>query len=54
MYSASEQRSFYDLTKKYLEDTPIELSTEQRLEELRQLINYHEWRYYIFERSRGE
>lgn len=47
MYTASEQRNFFDLTKKYLDGEVKDLSISQKLDELRRLIFYHEWRYYI-------
>jgi len=49
MYTRDEQRIFFDLSKKYLnDDTPLGGShTPQEMDELRRLINYHEWRYYI-------
>lgn len=47
MYSASEQRDFYDLTKKYLDGKLANLTETEQLADLRRLINYHEWRYYI-------
>lgn len=47
MYTASEQRQFYDLTKQYLDGASADLPVAEKLEDLRRLINYHEWRYYI-------
>ncbi len=49
MYTRDEQRAFFELSKKYLNadgalaKTPV----AQKLDELRRLIAYHEWRYYI-------
>ena len=49
MYSKEEQQSLYSLSKEYLdEDSAIrQQSADQQLSELRQLIVYHEYRYYI-------
>ena len=47
MYSKEQQRTFYSLSKDYLENPP-RLSVEQQVEDLRKIINYHEWRYYQF------
>lgn len=49
MYSRDEQRAFFELSKKYLSDGMTLGGTQspQQMDELRRLINYHEWRYYI-------
>lgn len=49
MYSQAEQRSLFDLSKTYLdaESAVHRHSIDQKLADLRQLIIYHEWRYYI-------
>jgi len=49
MYSQEEQRSFYDLSKEFLtEDSALhQREAEERLGQLRNLIVYHEYRYYI-------
>ncbi|MDV7398802.1 hypothetical protein RZS08_45770, partial [Arthrospira platensis SPKY1] len=49
MYSKTEQQALYGLSKTYLDpDSAIhQQSPDQRAEELRQLIVYHEYRYYI-------
>lgn len=49
MYSRDEQRAFFELSKKYLSDGATLGGTQaaQQMDDLRRLINYHEWRYYI-------
>ncbi len=49
MYSRDEQRTFFELSKKYLNGDAVLGGTQspQQMDELRRLINYHEWRYYI-------
>lgn len=49
MYSKAEQQSLYSLSKSYLDlDSAIhQQSADQRVEELRQIIVYHEYRYYL-------
>lgn len=49
MYSPAEQKTFFEQTKAYLqEDNPLrKQSADQQVAELRPLIVYHEWRYYI-------
>ncbi len=47
MYTRDEQRTFFDLSKQYLNGKAAGQSMEQQLEDLRRLITYHEWRYYI-------
>ncbi len=49
MYSRDEQRTFFELSKKYLNGETMLGGTQapQQMDELRRLINYHEWRYYI-------
>ena len=46
MYTPTDQKSLFDLSKAYLTGSSAE-GVEQQLDELRQLIVYHEWRYYI-------
>lgn len=49
MYSAQQHRDFYELSKNLLQSPlPSERDgAEKRASNLRQVINYHEWRYYI-------
>lgn len=50
MYSTTEQRTLYELSKKLLYTPQADLFGEEasrRAEELRQVIRYHEWRYYV-------
>ncbi len=46
MYTSTDQKSLFDLSKAYLAGIAAE-GVEQQLDELRRLIVYHEWRYYI-------
>ena len=50
MYSATEQRNLYDLSKKLLyspQASLFEENAEQRAADLGRVIRYHEWRYYV-------
>ena len=50
MYSTAEQRDLYDLSKKLLYTPQAGLpgaDAETRVEDLRKVIRYHEWRYYV-------
>ncbi|GIV31851.1 MAG: DNA ligase [Saprospiraceae bacterium] len=47
MYSKEDQRRLYDLSKKLL-DTPLPDHPDQQMAaQLREVIRYHEWRYYV-------
>ncbi|MGB3800177.1 MAG: NAD-dependent DNA ligase LigA [Lewinella sp.] len=46
MYGKEEQRQLYTRSKEYLEGD-VDLSPEEQLPELRSLLRYHEWRYYV-------
>lgn len=49
MYAQAEQKSLYELSKQYLnpESAVHQQSSDLKIVELRQLIVYHEWRYYL-------
>ncbi|MBL7775790.1 MAG: NAD-dependent DNA ligase LigA, partial [Saprospiraceae bacterium] len=50
MYSKEAQRTLFDLSKKLLHSPQATLDTsaaEPRVDALRQVIQYHEWRYYV-------
>lgn len=49
MYSKEEQKSLYELSKLYLDEKSAltQQSADLQLADLRRLIVYHEWRYYI-------
>lgn len=51
MYSPDIQRHYYDLSKKLLIGTPeatlFSEPDDAQAEELRQVLRYHEWRYYV-------
>lgn len=50
MYSKEAQRALYDLSKKLLYTPQADLftgSAAERAEDLRSVIRYHEWRYYV-------
>ncbi len=51
MYSKAEQRELTDLSKLFLqEDAAVQRETEEkRLEDLRRIILFHEWRYYVLD-----
>ena len=46
MYTAAQQKEFFDRSKAYLNGTTADTPAEQ-VTDLRQLLIYHEWRYYI-------
>ncbi len=45
-YEKHEQKELYELTKTYLNSPPDDLTVLEKLDDLRRLIKYHEWRYY--------
>ena len=45
-YSSTDQKNLYELSKAYF-DKSIEKDPEAQVQDLRDLIIYHEWRYYI-------
>ncbi len=50
MYTPEQQKNFFERTKELIElkeMLPIKFAAEQEVEELRELIIYHEWRYYV-------
>lgn len=50
MYSKEAQRALFDLSKKLLYTPQADLFAEpatERVEDLRSVIRYHEWRYYV-------
>jgi DNA ligase (NAD+) len=50
MYAAEEQRHLYELSKKLLFSPQADLFSEppaERIEDLRTVLRYHEWRYYV-------
>lgn len=49
MFNPSDQKAFFDLSKAYLnQDKSLEeRSAAERIDELRSLIEFHEWKYYI-------
>jgi DNA ligase (NAD+) len=50
MYIPEQQRAFYDLSKELLEhrgDLPSREAAESVMRDLRDVIIYHEWRYYV-------
>jgi len=46
IYSQAAQRQLFDRSKQLLNGTP-DLANEELAEELRTLLHYHEWRYYV-------
>lgn len=48
MYSPEQQRALYDLSKKLLSAVPIADGAQaQRIDELQQILRFHEWKYYV-------
>ena len=49
MYNKEEHKHLFDLTKAYLDPQNAVRTAvaSQQVQELHQLINYHEWRYYV-------
>ena len=49
MYRQDEQKVLYELSKSYLEGGSAvhQHTVTQQLQDLRRLVVYHEWRYYI-------
>lgn len=49
MYNKEEHKHLFDLSKAYLDtQNAVRSATpSQQVQELHQLINYHEWRYYV-------
>lgn len=46
MYTPEQEREFTILSKQYLEEKP-DKPPQDVVDDLRQMINYHEWRYYV-------
>lgn len=46
MYSNEQQKQLNQLTQQLLK-SPDEFSVKERVNALRQIINYHDWRYYV-------
>ncbi|CAH1000659.1 DNA ligase [Neolewinella maritima] len=47
MYGQEQQRQYYTRSKAYLAGAATSLPPEEQLPELRTLLRYHEWRYYV-------
>jgi DNA ligase (NAD+) len=48
MYSADQQRSLYELSKKILSNTAVsENDFARRVDELQEVLRFHEWKYYV-------
>ena len=49
MYSKTEQRALFDLSKKLLADAKAasKSAAETRVKDLHQIIQFHEWKYYV-------
>lgn len=47
MYSASEQKELFELSKAYLQGQGRPSDVDEQLTQLRQLLHYHEHRYYL-------
>ena len=48
MYDSIQEKELFTLTKELLDDTKAgKLSSFDHIEKLRQVLNYHEWKYYV-------
>lgn len=47
MYSSAEQKQLFELSKAYLNGKSTTSDIDEKLAELRQLLSYHEHRYYV-------
>ncbi len=49
MYTQEQERYYYDLSRKFLEEKelPKGAAAEEEMRELEDLLRYHEWRYYV-------
>ncbi|NJB87056.1 DNA ligase (NAD+) [Lewinella marina] len=47
MYGKEQQRQLYARSKEYLDGQELPLPAAEQLPELRELLRYHEWRYYV-------
>ncbi|MEO1256319.1 MAG: DNA ligase (NAD(+)) LigA, partial [Bacteroidota bacterium] len=47
MYTSTEQKTFFERSKAYLDGRAGVTDIDEQLEELRQLLVYHEHRYYV-------
>ncbi len=49
MFNPTDQKAFFELSKSYLkEDSKVwNLPPTEQVDQLRELIEFHEWRYYI-------
>ncbi len=45
MYQSKDERTFFDLTQRYLSDTGG--SPGEQMDDLHKIIRYHEWKYYV-------
>ena len=43
MYSDAQHRSFFDLSKQFLQSP----ATHDQVDDLRQILVFHEWKYYV-------
>ncbi|MEL6629010.1 MAG: DNA ligase (NAD(+)) LigA, partial [Bacteroidota bacterium] len=47
MYSAAKQKELVSKSKAYLNGELTDLRKSQKTDELIELLQYHEWRYYV-------
>lgn len=49
MFNPNDQKAYFDLSKAYLnnDEAIAQRSAEEQIDELRSLIEFHEWKYYI-------
>ena len=47
MYASDQQRILFDLSKKLLDGTLVEADPARRIDDLQQVLRFHEWKYYV-------
>lgn len=47
MYASDQQRILFDLSKKLLDGTLVESDPARRIDDLQQVLRFHEWKYYV-------
>ncbi len=47
MYPSDQQRILFDLSKKLLDGTLVEADPARRIDDLQQVLRFHEWKYYV-------
>ena len=47
MYAPDQQRTLFDLSKKLLDGTLAQADPARRIDDLQQVLRFHEWKYYV-------